>query len=227
MEPILRASMKRVSPLARLRWPRWRSALFVLGKEPEADGDLGGEEELAGQGDHAVDEVVLHQFLADGSFARGVGGHGPVGEDEPGGAVLGELGQPCGESRRSWHCRWAGYRSRPSVGSVVSSSSAAPVLQVEGWVGHDVVGLEVGVLVLEEGIGGDFPEVGGEAAHGEVHLGQLVGGGGDLLPVDGDVLGVAVVASTNLSDCTNMPPGAAAGVVDLALVGLDHFGRSG
>ena len=67
--------------------------MFVLGEEPEADGDLGGEEELAGEGDHAVDEVVLHQFLADLAFALGVGGHGAVGEDEPGGAVLGELGE--------------------------------------------------------------------------------------------------------------------------------------
>lgn len=61
------------------------------------------------------------------------------------------------------------------------------------------------MLVLEKGVGGDFHEVGGEAAHGEVHLGQLVGGGGELLPVDGDVLGVAVVAADELEG-TNMPP---------------------
>ena len=34
--------------------------LFVLGEEPETDGYLSGKEELAGEGDHAVDEVVLH-----------------------------------------------------------------------------------------------------------------------------------------------------------------------
>ena len=61
-----------------------------------------------------------------------------------------------------------------------------------------LVGREVGVPSLEKGVGGDFHEVGGEAAHGEVHLGQLVGGGGELLPVDGDVLGVAVVAADEL-----------------------------
>ena len=43
----------------------------------------------------------------------------------------------------------------------------APVFKVEGRIGHDVVGLEVGVLILEEGIGGDFAEVGREPAHGE------------------------------------------------------------
>ena len=47
-----------------------------------------------------------------------------------------------------------------------------------------------------EGLGG--LAVGGEAAHGQVHLGQLVGGGGELLSVDGDVLGVAVVAADEL-----------------------------
>lgn len=101
---------------------------------------------------------------------------------------------------------------------------AAPVLQVEGGIGHDVVGLEVGVLILEEGIGGDVPEVGGEPAHGEVHLGQLVGGGGEFLPVDGDVLFAAVVAFDKLDRLHEHAARAAAGVVDLAFVGLDHFG---
>ena len=101
---------------------------------------------------------------------------------------------------------------------------AAPVLQVEGGIGHDVVGLEVGVLILEKGVGGDFTEVGGEPAHGEVHLGQLVGGGGELLPVDGDVLLVAVVAFDKLDGLHEHAARAAAGVVDFAPVGLDHFG---
>ena len=44
------------------------------------------------------------------------------------------------------------------------------------------------------------------------------------LPVDGDVLGVAVVASDEFEGLHEHTPGAAAGVVDLAFVGLDHFG---
>ena len=79
------------------------------------------------------------------------------------------------------------------------------------------------MLILEKGIGRDFPEVGGEAAHGEVHLGQFVGGGGEFLPVDGDVLGVAVVAADEFEGLYEHTPGAAAGVVDLAFVRLDHF----
>jgi len=86
------------------------------------------------------------------------------------------------------------------------------------------VGLEVGVLVLEEGIGGDFAELGREPAHGEVHLGQLVGGGGELLPVNRDVFLAAVVAFDKLERLHEHAARAAAGVVDLAFVGLDHFG---
>ena len=80
------------------------------------------------------------------------------------------------------------------------------------------------MLILEEGIGGDFAEVGREPAHGEVHLGQLVGGGGELLPVNRDVLGVAVVAFDKLERLHEHAARAAARIVDLALVGLDHFG---
>ena len=80
------------------------------------------------------------------------------------------------------------------------------------------------MLILEEGVGGDFAEVGGEPAHCEVHLGQLVGGGGELLPVDGDVLLAAVVAFDKLDGLDEHAAGAAAGVVDFAPVGLDHFG---
>ena len=53
---------------------------------------------------------------------------------------------------------------------------------------------------------------------------KLVGGGGELLPVDGDVLLVAVVAFDKLDRLHEHATGAAAGVVDLAFVGLDHFG---
>ena len=196
---------------------------FVFGQEPEADGDRGGVEELAGQGDHAVDEVVLDELLADLAFALGVGGHGAVGEDEAGDAVLGELGD---HVENPGVVGIAGGRGVVAVPASVGGElvGGPPVLQVEGGIGHDVVGLEVGVLILEESIGGDFAEVGREPAHGEVHLGQLVGGGGHFLSVDGDVLGVAVVAFDKLERLHEHAARAAAGVVNLALVGLDHFG---
>ena len=140
----------------------------------------------------SIDEVVLDHLLADLAFALGVGGHGAVGEDEAGHAVL--MSAPAHTLRATLAgclCRsapigeFAHHVENPGVvgiaggrGVVAVPASvvdelvgAAPVLQVEGGIGHDVVGLEVGVLILEEGIGGDFAELGGEPAHGEVHLG--------------------------------------------------------
>ena len=79
------------------------------------------------------------------------------------------------------------------------------------------------MLILEEGIRRHITEVGGNAADGQVHLGQLVGGGGLFLAVDGDVFLVALVAFHKLHGLHEHAAGAAAGVVDLAVVGLDHF----
>ena len=43
--------------------------VLVPREEPEADGDLGGVEELAGECDHAVDEVRLDEGFSDLAFA--------------------------------------------------------------------------------------------------------------------------------------------------------------
>ena len=45
------------------------SVLLVAGDEPQADGDLRAVEQLAGERDHAVDEVGLDDVLADLAFA--------------------------------------------------------------------------------------------------------------------------------------------------------------
>ena len=184
---------------------------------------MGGVEELAGEGDHAVHEVVLDHLLANLAFALGVGGHGAVGEHEAGDPVFGELGN---HVQNPGVVGIAGGRGVVAVPAGVAAElvGTAPVLQVERGIGHDVVGLEVGVLILEEGVGGDFAEVGGEPAHREVHLGELVGGGGELLSVNRDVLGVAVVAFDELERLHEHAAGATAGVVDFAFVGLNHFG---
>jgi len=114
-------------------------------------------------------------------------------------AVLGELGDHVENPGVVGIAGGRGVVAAPA-GVVDKFVGSPPVLQVEGRVGHDVVGLEVGVLVFEKGVGRHFAEVGGEAAHGEIHLGQLVGGVGHLLPVNGDVLGVAVVALDELEE---------------------------
>ena len=58
------------------------SGLLIAGDEPEADGNLRGVEQLAGQGHHAIDQIGLDDGLADLALARLVGTHRAVGQDE-------------------------------------------------------------------------------------------------------------------------------------------------
>ena len=67
------------------------------------------------------------------------------------------------------------------------------------------------------------PEVALEAADGEVHLGQAPRGGVALLLVDGDVAEAAAVLLHEALALHEHAARAAAGVVDAALVGLDHL----
>ena len=55
---------------------------FGFSEKPETNGNLGGVEKLARKGHHAVHQVIFHQFLTDQSFAFGVGGHGPIGQNK-------------------------------------------------------------------------------------------------------------------------------------------------
>ena len=64
--PSLRASMNSVSP----RRSRKLAIFLVAGKEPEADRNLRGVEELARQRHHAVDQVRLDDRLADLALTR-------------------------------------------------------------------------------------------------------------------------------------------------------------
>ena len=66
-----------------------------------------------------------------------------------------------------------------------SQQLAAPVAVVEGRVGQDVVGLQVGVQVAVEAVGVLRAQVAVDAADGQVHLGQPPGGVVRLLAVDG------------------------------------------
>ena len=106
---------------------------------------------------------------------------------------------------------------------VVGELGVPPVRHVERRVGEDEVGAQVGVQVLREGVGRALAEVGLDAAQGEVHLGQLPGGVGELLAVDGDVGALAAVGLHELGGLDEHAARAAGGVVDAALVGLEHL----
>ena len=166
------------------------AVVLVLGQEPEADGDLGGVEELAGERDHAVDEVGFDDALADLAFAGLVGGHGAVGEHEAGGAGGGEMVDHVLDPREVGVPGWWGA---VFPAGVVAEAFAAPVADVERRVGEDVVGSQVGVAVVVERVGGPVGEVGFDAAQREVHLAESPGGGDELLAVDGDVGAFAAV----------------------------------
>ena len=53
---------------------------FVFREEPDAGGNLGIGEELAGQGDHALDEIRLDQGAADVALTAGIRTHRAIGE---------------------------------------------------------------------------------------------------------------------------------------------------
>jgi hypothetical protein len=65
---------------------------------------------------------------------------------------------------------------------VAAQALAAPVGDVEGWVGEDEVGLQVRVAIVMKCVAmGDLPV---DAPDGEVHLGQPPGGVVRLLAID-------------------------------------------
>ena len=100
---------------------------------------------------------------------------------------------------------------------------AEPVGVVEGRVGEDVVGAEVGMEVAAEGVGVLGAEVGLDAAQGEVHDGEAAGGGVALLAVDADVAELAAVGFDEFFRLHEHAAGAAGGVVDAAFVGGEHL----
>ena len=77
------------------------------------------------------------------------------------------------------------------------------------------------MLVVVEGVA--VADLRVDAADGEVHLGQPPGGVVRLLPVDGDVADAPAVRLDELLALDEHPAGAAAGIVDAALVGREHL----
>ena len=100
---------------------------------------------------------------------------------------------------------------------------AEPVGVVEGRVGEDEVYSQVGMEIAPEGVGLLFAEVGFDAADGEVHHGEAAGGGVVLLAVDADVAEPAAVGFDEFFRLHEHAAGTAAGIVNAAFVGREHF----
>ncbi len=110
---------------------------------------------------------------------------------------------------------------------VVLEFGVPPFADIEGGIGHDEVGAEIGVLVAGKAVGGFLAEVEVDAADGHVHGGEAPGGGVALLAVDGEVAEFAAVGLDELLALDEEAAGAACGIVDAALVGLEHLDDEG
>ena len=106
---------------------------------------------------------------------------------------------------------------------VLTQPIATPIGDVERRIGEDEVGLEVLQLVLVEATLVVPADVGVDTAHREVHLGKPPGRVVALLPVNGDVADAPAVFLDELLGLDEHAAGAAAGVIDAALVGLQHL----
>ena len=113
---------------------------FRFYQKPETDGNLCAVEELAGKGDHAVDEVGFDDGAADFAFAALIRGHAAIGEDEAGHAVGREV---VDEVLHPSEVGVAPGRDAILPAHVVVF--AEPVGVVEGRVGEGVVGAESGL----------------------------------------------------------------------------------
>lgn len=212
-----------MSQIARVLLAAVAEAAFGVGgfasrQEPEANGDLRAVEELAGEGDHAVHEIGFDEFLPDLAFAGLVGGHAAVGEDEAGHALRREV---VDEVLHPGEVGVALGRDAKLPAHVVVLPK--PVGVVEGRVGEDVIGAEVGMEVAAEGVGVFGAEVGLDAAQGQVHDGEAARGGVALLAVDADVAELAAVGFDEFFRLHEHAAGAAGGVVDAAFVGGEHL----
>jgi hypothetical protein len=191
------------------------SVLLVPREEPQAHRYLRRIEELPGKGDHAVDKIRLDDILPDLPFARLVGGHGAICQDETRNAgrckMIDEVLDPC-------KVRVAGGRHPVLPALVVLELVASPITVIEGRVGQHEVGLQIGVLVIVEAVAvGDLRI---DPPDGEVHLRQpprrVVG----FLPVDGDIADPPAVGLNELLTADEHAARAAARVVHAALVRL-------
>ena len=106
---------------------------------------------------------------------------------------------------------------------IVQQLVLPPVGQIEGRVCQDEVGLQLGVGVVEEGIGAELAQVSLNPPDGQVHLGHLPGGGVGVLAKDGNPVDVAPVIFNEFGGLDEHAAAAAAGVIDPAIKGLQDL----
>ena len=196
-------------------------SLLVVIDNPQRDANVCAIEEVPWQDYDGLNQFILDELAADGQLCT-IGTQGAVGKDEAGNTVLRELGH---HIENPGIVGVGGRRNLVTCPTRIVAQLVllTPVLLVERRIGHDEVGFETLMLVVVESVGLLLSQVAGNSADGEVHLGQLVGGLGVFLAVNGNIFLVAVVALDKLETLHEHTAGAAARVIDLAFEGLNHL----
>ena len=162
---------------------------LVVVQDPQRHADIGGIKQVSRQDEDGLHLVVLDEFATDGQLGT-IGTQSAVGQQETRHAVGREFGKDVQNpavvgvrGRRQFVATPAGV-----VGELVL---LAPVFLVERRIGHDVVGFQVFVLVVVEGVA--LLDVSRNATDSQIHARQLEGGVGVFLTINAHVLLVAMV----------------------------------
>lgn len=203
------------------------AAGFALGEKPDAGRYLCVGEQLARQGHHAFHQVTrriwsvaFNQGFANVAFVICVAAHRAIGQEQGHAAVRGQVVHHVLQPREVG-IAVGGHAVLPAHVAILYAFF--PRLHVEGRIGHDEVGPQVGVLGAGVGAGRLLAEVVVQATDGHVHAGQAPGGGIGFLAVDADLTHLATVLFHETFALHEEAAAAAAGVVYAALVGLQHF----
>lgn len=195
------------------------AAPLVLIENPECYTDVGGDKELTGQDDDGLYFIVFNESLPD---VVGISiTQCSVGKQEARHTrERPEMGEDMENPRIVGIALWRqAVVSPPRVGAQVV---VPPALEVERRVGHDIVEVKSTVEIIGEGGVALRPEVVADAAQGQVHLGQPVGGSLFLLSIHVDTTDVAPFGLHQFGALNEHAARAAARVVERAVERFYH-----
>ena len=198
-----------------------RARLAVAGQYPKGNTDVGGIEHIARENNNRLHQMVLQQSATDIQFDA-VPAQCAVSKQKARHAITGQLGY---DIQNPTIVGVSGRRHIVAIPARVvrQFGCSPPRFLVERRVRHDKVRLQVLMLVVVESVCRLLAQVVGDTADGEIHLRQFVGGVGVFLPIDRDVLLVAMVRLDEPHALHEHSARTATGVVDFSLVGLNHL----
>ena len=142
---------------------RFPLLLLVFRQEPQGHGNLRGVEQLGRHGYDAVHQISLYHIPANVSLAPGLGGQGAVCQHHADAPAWGQVPDHVLEPGK---VGVPGGRHSVLPPHVLPQLVRAPVGEVERRICHNKVGLELGVAVVEEGVGAELTQVSVNAPDG-------------------------------------------------------------